>query len=336
MKYYIKKLGRNELGIKSDGGIARGRFIYVTKSYGQFFPFLSTTVKNDNVLIPIIPQFTDAKIYTTFVYHNDKFSVTGGTRDEFRLYLNKELDPNRDYFHPEDIVVFERVETDSIIPVYFLFKFSPTDDYYNVLETIIEESAIKGRHAFIDIALNFLPSTVSSDETPVIIPREVLNEVKIQQEEILFADNKQSTEENEIEEVRGAKLFGPDSFRDFVLMAYDYNCAVTGKAISYKNLNNLEAAHIKPKAHLGTFLPCNGIALSRDMHWAFDKGFITISDEFKIIVHDKMKHTILKDIDGQRINVPFDMFFQPEKKFLKYHRENIFGLFLHSGSIRSF
>ncbi len=140
---------------------------------------------------------------------------------------------------------------------------------------------------------------------------------------------------NGIEDIRGASLFNSISFRDFVLHAYGYKCAITGKSIAYKTLNNLEAAHIQPKAQAGTFLPCNGMALCRDMHWAFDKGFITISDDYKVIVHKEMRGSILSEIDGIQITVPQEPYFQPEKKFLKHHRENIFGLFVHSGAIRS-
>jgi predicted restriction endonuclease len=71
------------------------------------------------------------------------------------------------------------------------------------------------------------------------------------------------------------------------------------------------------------------------MHWAFDKGFITIDDEMKIVVHNEMKKSILMEYSEQKIYLPIEPFFQPEKKFLKHHRENIFGLFLYSGSIRS-
>ena len=87
--FYIKKLGSQELGSpKPDGSVSRGRYIYVTKAYENFFPHLSTTITNDNVLVPVIPPFSEEKIYTTLVYHNDKFNVEDGTRDEYRLYLN--------------------------------------------------------------------------------------------------------------------------------------------------------------------------------------------------------------------------------------------------------
>jgi hypothetical protein len=331
--YYLKKLGTQELGVSPDGTIARGRYIYITKAYDNFFPDLSKIVKNDNVLLPIVPPFSDKKIYTTLVYHNDKFSTTGGTRDEFRLYLNKDIDPDRSYFKPEDIVVFQREEGEQRqIPDYILQRFSPEDPIYPKLAELVSSSSIRGGHALIfdENEIDFIPKrNVDLSAVEVIIPSEVMSEVVIQQTEVLEG------EENGIEETRGASLFGSESFRDFVMMAYEYKCAITRKSISYKKLNNLETAHIQPKAQSGTYLPCNGIALSRDMHWAFDKGFFTISDDFKIIVHDEVKSTILGEYDNKPLFIPHEQYFQPEKKYLKHHREKIFGLFLYSGSIRS-
>lgn len=330
-RFYIKKLGSQELGSsKADGSIKRGRYIYVTKAYENFFPYLSKTILNDNVLIPIIPPFSEEKVYTTLTYHNSKFKAGEGTRNEFRLYLNMNLDPERSYFHVNDIVVFERIETGTPVPLYFLFRFSSADSYYHYLDSLINISPIKGGHALAGDELGFIPQRqINIDEAVVVIPAEVMKVAVTQQGEVL------ASEEQNVEDTRGASLFNSDSFRDFVMLAYGYKCAITGIVIGYKNLLNLEAAHIQPKAQAGTFLPCNGIALCRDMHWAFDKGFITISDELKIIVHKEMQNSILMKYSNQKIFTPVDPYFQPEKKFLKHHRENIFGLFLYSGSIRS-
>jgi len=206
-----------------------------------------------------------------------------------------------------DIVVFEKIETEGVIPQYILYLYRPGESDYEQLEKLIELSPVKGRHALIPDELTFLPQRdIDTDEATVIVSPEIRSEIIEQQQEALAA------EEADIEETRGASLFGSDSFRDFVLLAYRYRCAVTGTAIRFKKLSNLEAAHIQPKAHAGTFLPCNGIALSRDTHWAFDKGMITISDEFKIVVHEHMMESPLKDFSGKSILLPAEPYFQPE------------------------
>ncbi|WP_437921505.1 HNH endonuclease [Sphingobacterium sp. LRF_L2] len=324
--YYIKRLTKQELGLRADGSVARGRYFYLSKLFIDFFPPLSVNIRNDNVLIPIVPPFADEKVYCALVYHNDKWNTEGGTRDEFRLYLNQEIDPEY-YFKQNDIVVIERVNTGEVMPIYKTYRFNNEDPLYISLNKLVEDSPARGGHAILDGEILGLASyLVEEDELGVVIPKDVEKIVKQQQEEIV---------ENEIEDIRGASLFNAVSFRDFVMHAYGYKCAVTGSVISYKKLNNLEAAHIQPRAHTGTFLPCNGIALSRDMHWAFDKGMFTINEEYYIIVHEELHNSFLGEYHGKKLNIPFDAYFQPEQKFLRHHRVNVFGLFLYSGMIRS-
>lgn len=345
-QYYIKKLGRQEMGSPdAEERIHRGRYIYLSKDVGDFFPHLSTTILNDTLVLPMMMPFSDSKIYAKFVYHNSKYFPgvsTGQPRNEFRIYLNNALDNNKEFFHVDDIVVIEKIPTKSsnsedIGFVYSTNLFSPEDIHYTALKQIIDNSTMRGEHAMFDGELDFVPRPVLTDETGVAISDEILNVVKEQQGGLLSAieENTLDSEAEPVEDIRGANLFNSISFRDFVLYAYGYKCAITGSSIRYKNLNNLEAAHIQPRAQAGTFLPCNGLALCRDMHWAFDKGFITITDDYTVLVHDEVKDTILSEIDGKRITVPNEPYFQPEKKFLKHHRENIFGLFVYSGVIRN-
>lgn len=332
-QFYIKKLGFQELGSpKYDGKVARGRYIYISKEFIEFFPHLSKTVTNDAVVIPIIPYFSNVKVYSWYVFHNDKHNQPNGTRNEYRLYLNKSIDLDRKLYKPNDIVVFERVmlEEDELMPIYFMYRFEPSNENYEFLDKLIESSKSKGNHALFEGDLTFIQSSIQNlDQAEVVIAEDAKAEIEKQQAEILTSEY-----DDNLEEIRGAHLFNAINFRDFVLLAYGSKCAITQKAIIWRNLNNLEAAHIQPKAQSGTFLPCNGIALCRDMHWAFDKGFITITDDFHVQVHNDVKNTLLSEYDSKKIIVPIDPFFQPAKKFLKYHREKIFGLFKHSRAIR--
>ena len=339
-RFYLKKLGEQEMGSpKPDGSISRGRYIYISKDYAEeFFPHLSRTITNDSALLPIIPPFENKKVYSKYVYHNDKFNVSSGTRNEYRVYLNQDIDLERRYYKPNDIVVFEKYfeenirETGFSMPVYFMYRFEPNDENYEILDNFINESSVKGNHALVENIL-FEIETVDEErieKSEVIISDDAKAEIIEQQEEILSLEE----DGNELETIRGAHLFNSSNFREFVLLGYGYKCAITKKAIVWKGFNNLEAAHIKPKAQAGTFLPCNGIALCRDMHWAFDKGFLTVSDDFKVIIHEEVRHTFLGDFQGEEITIPVDAYFRPAQKFLQYHRENIFGLFKYSGIMR--
>lgn len=130
-----------------------------------------------------------------------------------------------------------------------------------------------------------------------------------------------------------ANLFNSVSFRDFVMTGYKNKCAITGNVIRYGSFMNLEAAHIWPRSHKGLYLPSNGIALCRDMHWAFDKGMFTIDDNFKVIVHPEVESNYLKKYNRKSLFIPENAFFRPDINNLHYHQTHIYGLFKTSGSL---
>ena len=236
----------------------------------------------------------------------------------------------REYFNPHDIIVFNKIETEDNVSIYQTISFRPEENSYKELDNLISNSELYGGHALIRDKISFIDDLALDIEgLETIVPEEVKNVVKKKQEEYA----KDSSED--IEETKGANLFNSVSFRDFVLLGYQNKCAITSEAIYYDKLINLEAAHIKPKSHSGSFLPCNGIAMSRDIHWAFDRGMFTINDDYTITVHDDVKNTLLSKYNNQKINVPIEDFFKPEKNFLKYHKEKVFGLFKHSGVLRA-
>lgn len=327
-KYFIKKLQFQELGSPKDGKVSRGRYLYIPEDNEGFFPSLSQTELNDTTMLPIVPSSLNEKVYCTYVYHNDKFheSTAKNPRNEYRFYLNAKIDPNRSFFEPTDIIVFKKEKTDNDF-IYKISLFKENEENYEFLNDII--SSTQKNFLTFNNDLPFLDSiTFNDDDLEVFFPKEVEEKVKERQEVI---KNKTS----EIEEVRGASLFNSTSFRDFVLLAYKSKCAITNEAIFYKKLINLEAAHIKPKSHNGSFLPCNGIAMSRDIHWAFDRGMFTINEDYSIAVHNDIKNNLLNEYNNQKISIPEDPFFRPEKEFLQYHKENVFGLFKRAGVLRA-
>lgn len=120
---------------------------------------------------------------------------------------------------------------------------------------------------------------------------------------------------------------GQSFFRNAVLSAYDYCCCITGLA----NPRLLVASHIVPwrSDEQNRLNPSNGLALSALHDKAFDLGFITISEDYRVIVSTKYKPTadlffdeaILR-FNGKPILLPEK--FLPEPRFLAFHREQIF------------
>lgn len=332
-EFFIKKLGRQEMGSpiqKEDGSIkfSRGRYMLISKEFYSFFPHLSTTVLNDSTAIPILTDHSDEIIYAQYVYHNSKHvdtaHVEGQPRDESRIYLNSKLDNDKALFMPNDIVVMMRC-TENDIPFYVLHIFNALSPYYSFWN-----SKLKGHSYAVwegENAPTFDRHFVLPNKSANIIgDKKVETAIKQQQQQVL--DNIDSSVPN-MEEAMGAGLFNSRTFHDFVMMAYGGKCAVTRRVISCNGFDNLEAAHIMPQAHNGSFLPCNGIAMSRDMHCVFDKGFFTLEDDYTIVVHPDVLRTdsYLNDYNGSKIYIPQVEYFRPHPMFLRHHRDNVYGTF---------
>lgn len=343
MKYYLKRLGHQELGSVKNGKAQRGRYIYISKDDRvlDIFPPLSKTVTNDSSVIPIIPLYKKPakKIYCNFIYHNDKFNVAGGTRNEYRIYSNNALEEGSLLFQKDDILIFrpEKVSAlqndllSSDAPeaavedsnVYFLYRcFERESGLYKYCSALIEESEMRGNgHAIFEGTINEVEKEIK------ILRNKSLDEIDTVIDDTVTA----KAQTGNIDAM--ASLFNSVSFRDFVMTGYDYKCAITGNVIRYGSFMNLEAAHIWPRSHQGLYLPSNGIALCRDMHWAFDKGMFTVDDNLRVIVHPDIESDYLKQYNRKQLFIPQNAFFRPDINNLHYHQSNIFGLFKTSGSL---
>ncbi|MBA3074508.1 MAG: HNH endonuclease [Anaerolineae bacterium] len=118
---------------------------------------------------------------------------------------------------------------------------------------------------------------------------------------------------------------GQGSFRVIVTDAYDRRCAVT----SERTLPALEAAHIKPFAENGPLSVNNGVLLRRDLHALFDRGYLTITPEFKFEVSRKIKEEFENGHEyyqyhGSSIRLPKNKKFYPSVDFLNWHNDSIF------------
>jgi putative restriction endonuclease len=117
-------------------------------------------------------------------------------------------------------------------------------------------------------------------------------------------------------------------FRSAVLGAYGTTCAVTGShLVNGGGMPEVEAAHIRPVAHDGPDMICNGLALSRTVHWMFDRGLIGLSDQLDIRIsrHVNDAESIQKLINPTgRLLPPVQPCFKPHPSFVRWHREHCF------------
>ena len=122
-------------------------------------------------------------------------------------------------------------------------------------------------------------------------------------------------------------------FRDDVLRAYSRNCCVCGSDLRLEDsLFDLEAAHIMWHAHGGPDEVPNGLALCGFHHKAFDRGVWGLKQnesEFKVIVSDDLNGqsksiNLLLDFQDQTIRLPKRQELYPDKRFIQWHRDEVF------------
>ncbi len=119
---------------------------------------------------------------------------------------------------------------------------------------------------------------------------------------------------------------GQGAFRVLVTDAYHRACAITGE----HSLPVLEAAHIKPYNESGEHEVSNGLLLRSDFHRLFDRGYITVTPEYRIEVSPRLReefengHTYYP-FHGQKLgHLPDYQQERPKSKLLAWHNHSVF------------
>lgn len=117
-------------------------------------------------------------------------------------------------------------------------------------------------------------------------------------------------------------------FRQTVLESYNNRCAISGLAIP----ELLVASHIIPWAEDESRRadPTNGIALNALYDKAFDRGLITIDENYRLVVSNSLKREKIDDVvkryftalEGQKLNLPYR--FLPNREWCAHHYRTIF------------
>lgn len=119
---------------------------------------------------------------------------------------------------------------------------------------------------------------------------------------------------------------GQAGFRIAVLEAYDRACAVTTE----HSLPVLEAAHIRPYADdAGVHDVTNGLLLRSDIHKLFDRGYVTVTPDFRFRVSDALREDYANGktyfaLQDRPIVLPSDPRLIPSREALAWHGEATF------------
>jgi putative restriction endonuclease len=119
---------------------------------------------------------------------------------------------------------------------------------------------------------------------------------------------------------------GQGAFRVLVTDAYRRRCAITGE----RTLPVLEAAHIRPYSESGPHLVSNGLLLRSDLHTLFDRGYITVDEDLRVLVSPRIREEYENGREyyqhtGQVLaNAPQAAEERPSQAFLRWHNEQVF------------
>lgn len=118
---------------------------------------------------------------------------------------------------------------------------------------------------------------------------------------------------------------GQGIFRVSVLDAYGRACAVTTE----HSLPVLDAAHIRPFSSGGEHSVANGLVLRSDLHRLFDRGYVTVDEDDRLVVGRRLKDDFDNGrtyyaLHGRSITLPQDVAFRPDRDALAWHRSRAF------------
>jgi putative restriction endonuclease len=136
-----------------------------------------------------------------------------------------------------------------------------------------------------------------------------------------------------------ARLDRDARFRDEVLHAYGFRCALSGLGLGPRPASRLagviDAAHIRPASHSGPDHVRNGLALTPSVHRKFDAGLFALRErrgEWCVELSSQLDAALLVSdrgariplADGVRLALPRDAARTPLAEHFDYHRRNVF------------
>lgn len=282
--------------------------IVVPKDLAAFFPGLLDEVTSES---PTVESFIDAELWNGPNYLGTARTryqhQTWGARRSPERRLTSNLGPVRDLAAAGDALLFQR----------------SLSDHNRMKLTLVKA----GSALFNDLASSFgkrrwgtlteVPASNAELKEGEVEVAEKSNEVFQ-----LFADS------IDRHESRVQRIARDRAFRLAVLGNFGSTCAVTGRSlVSPSGQLGLDAAHIVPLGYKGTNDIRNGLALSKEIHWAFDLGLLAI-DGGAVVVANRVKadsrNFYLAGFDGTNAHGMRFAKVAPSKDALAWHREHVF------------
>ena len=122
-----------------------------------------------------------------------------------------------------------------------------------------------------------------------------------------------------------APRLGQGIFRVAVIDAYSRACAVTAE----HSLPALEAAHLRPFACDGPHEVRNGILLRADLHRLLDRGYVTITSDWRFQVSSRLKRDFdngrsYYPLHGRAVELPAQADHRPARAHIEWHNDHVY------------
>ena len=120
------------------------------------------------------------------------------------------------------------------------------------------------------------------------------------------------------------------AFRAAVISAWEHQCVFCGYSVQLDHADlGLEAAHIQWCQAGGPDSVSNGLSCCTVHHQAFDRGAVTISSSFRILVSSRlhgagMLQELFVALNGREIRPPARKAALPKLVYLDWHRKQVF------------
>lgn len=239
--------------------------------------------------------------------------------DSALQYLLKEFGPSRKSYHPE--YPFWRLQNDSLWEVSDVEKLERRKSNIDAKKTELLKHNVTGGFpkSIYDLLrqdhqlLAEIVQDLLDQNFPTSIHEDILDAVGIELEYQVIK-----------------RLKRDPHFRDQVMIAYEYRCAICGLDIRLGNNQvGIEAAHIKWHQAGGPDIVPNGVALCVLHHKMFDRGVMTISRERQVLVSEYAHGTKgfeewIMRFHGTLLREPQRPEYYPKTEFLGWHVKEVF------------
>lgn len=302
----FKRLAHNDTGAAKghQGGIV------IPKDLGPFFPAVDHNVSGSK---PTNDIRLEVELYVNGTFlevANTRYQIQtwGGTRSPERR-LTDNLGPLRNQAQKNDILLFFNDLTQkNRIQIHLLKQGTKLFNEFN-------SSLGTERWGLIDTKNPPISSDIFS------AAEKYIDDLSNPKEKLFRA-------ESQLLETTTTRIARDRAFRQRVLKEYDHSCAFTGrKCLAPSGVNGLDAAHIIPVNKLGVDHPANGIPLSKELHWAFDRGLMSVNEARRIIIPQSVSSITGNEFLAELHNTPIREADNPsmraDSEAFRWHREHI-------------